>query len=122
MSRSWFGASIASALVSDGRSAKGLIHLLEQIRSVSSPTIVVNWAGENDNRGLALAGVDGSLQVLDLPAGATLLGVPAASTLFGASGVLRRHQSRLHIYPRAVITAAKNVAKTTPMAQPFRKP
>lgn len=60
--------------------------LLLPIRFLNDTHVVVGWAGENDSRGLALVGVDGSVQVLDVPEGATLLAGPAVSALLGASG------------------------------------
>lgn len=60
--------------------------LLLPIGFLNDTQVIVGWAGENDSRGLALVGIDGSVQVLDVPAGATLLGISAASTLLGGSG------------------------------------
>lgn len=60
--------------------------LLLPVRFLNDTQVVAGWAGENDSRGLALVGIDGSIQVLDVPAGAMLLGTPAVSTLLGASG------------------------------------
>jgi hypothetical protein len=63
----------------------GDARLLLPIDFLNETQLVVGWAGENDTRGLALVGVDGSVQVLDVPAGAALLHGSAVSTLLGAS-------------------------------------
>jgi hypothetical protein len=60
--------------------------LLLFLHFLNATQVVVSWAGENDSRGLALVGVGGSVQVLNVPAGAILLGSSAVSTLLGVSG------------------------------------
>ena len=60
--------------------------LLLPVRFLNDTQVVAGWAGENDSRGLALVGVDGSAEVLDVPEGAMLLGVPAVSSLLGIPG------------------------------------
>jgi hypothetical protein len=60
--------------------------LLLPVRFLDDTHVVVLWSAESGARGLAVVGVDGTVEVLDVPAGATLLGLPVVATLLGVPG------------------------------------
>jgi hypothetical protein len=60
--------------------------LVLPVHFFSDTQVVVGWVDENESRGLALVGIDGTGRMLAVPAGATVLSAPALSPLLGVSG------------------------------------